>query len=944
MLLFERNVEVDRLARELDSARAPGDALQIQVTLAWYLRQQDNVRSCALAFQARDALARLSGTLPIQIIRQLQARLDLVDAETHWLSSDFEPATTLSRSALTVFSACDDAVGCADAHGVMASVYSGTGDLLQRDHCLVAAAECATTVGDTQRVDYFEANRARYSVLRDVRQSNLVWGERFADDVSGLHPGVSASIYAYFATRDYNSGNFARAVAQFDKAFEAARQSGQLLVAVVVAVNAGSTYEALNDHDAALEWLQRGLDLARTTGWAVALGPCLRQMAEILGAMGRLDSAQSMLDEAMQVYAPLRNSRNYGSVLTSMGELAQRRGDFNGALAFFRQQTERARQLSQTDQLIEAQTGVANALLQLGEDVQAEHAVAAALQTAQHQGAAILEVSAQRLLARIHAFRGNRAAAMECLELALATARKVDGYWIPSDLLLALAQEYAQAGLHAKAYQHAVLAGEARERVLNQEASNRATAMQVRMDTERARAESEFHRRQAESETRRATLLQQSSDTLKLLGAIGQEITSQLDKENVFGVIERHMHGLLDASSFSIYLMDPDGLGLTSVYDVEEGQRLPADHRRMDDAQSFCVRCARERQELLIDFSNPAQLPNYVPDTLVTLSALFAPLTIADRVMGVMTIQSTRVHAYAENERLIFRTLCAYTAIGLANAMAYTHLRDAKDQLVAHEKLAALGSLVAGVAHELNTPIGNSLLTATTLQENTRALEAAAASGSMRRSTLTHFIASCNEGLELVVRGLRSAGELVQSFKQVAVDRATEQRRSFDLLRTSQEVVATLQRSIQVAGHRLLMDIPAGIVLDGYPGPYGQVLTNLINNAVLHAFGTRRGGTMQLKAQLVRNTQVEIRFSDDGVGIATANLKRIFDPFFTTKLGQGGSGLGMSISFNIITSLFGGELEVESTPGSGSCFILRLPLEAPQHGQGGGNGIHQLIS
>ena len=183
----------------------------------------------------------------------------------------------------------------------------------------------------------------------------------------------------------------------------------------------------------------------------------------------------------------------------------------------------------------------------------------------------------------------------------------------------------------------------------------------------------------------------------------------------------------------------------------------------------------------------------------------------------------------------------------------------------------------------------------------------------------------------MVTRGLRSAGELVQSFKQVAVDRATEQRRTFDLLRTSQEVVATLQRSIQVAGHRLQIDIASGIVLDGYPGPYGQVLTNLVNNAVLHAFGARKGGTMRLQAQVLRDVQVEVRFSDDGVGIAAENLKRIFDPFFTTKLGQGGSGLGMSISYNIVTSLFGGELDVESTPGQGTCFILRLPLQAPHH-------------
>ncbi|MES2949372.1 MAG: ATP-binding protein [Pseudomonadota bacterium] len=937
MLLFERNVDVDRLARALDGTRPLAEELDLQVTLAWYLRQRDNVQACTLAIKARGllnthaALPNAHQTLTPVRLRALLARLDLVDAETHWLLSDFDQATDAAQAALAVFTECMDHAGCADAHGILASVYSSTGNLPQREACLAAAVHCAQLGQDQQRLDYFEALQARYAVLRDVRHSNAVWGQRFPDDLSGLHPGVTASIHSYFASRDYNSGNFARALVQFDRSFDAANQSGQLLTAVVVAVNAGNAYEVLNDHDASLEWLQRGLELARSTGWAVALGPCLRQMGEIMGAMGRLDAAQSMLDEAMQIYEPLRNSRNYGSVLTSLGELAHTRGDYARALGFFRQQAERAQHMGQTDQAIDAHIGIANALLQLGDDAQAEQAVVAGLGLAQDQGAAVSEVSALRTHARIHALRGDRAQAMACLEQALATARKVDGYLIPSALLMAVAEEYAHAGRFAEAYHHAVLAGEARERVLNQEASNRATAMQIRLDTERSRAESEYHMRQAQAEARRAELLQQTSETLELLGTIGQEITSQLDKEHVFQAIERHMHGLLDASSFSIYLMDTDGHGMTSVYDVEEGQRLAADHVKLDDSHSFCARSVRERRELLIDFTNPAQLPNYVPGTLVTLSALFAPLTIADRVLGVMTIQSTRAGAYAENERLIFRTLCAYTAIGLDNAIAYTHLRDAKDQLVVHEKLAALGSLVAGVAHELNTPIGNSLLTASTLQENTRALEAAAASGSMRRSTLADYIASSREGLELVTRGLRSAGELVQSFKQVAVDRATEQRRSFELLRTSQEVVATLQRSIQVAGHRLLMDIPADLMLDGYPGPYGQVLTNLINNSVLHAFGHHRGGTMQLEADLLRGTLVEIRFSDDGAGIAAENLKRIFDPFFTTKLGQGGSGLGMSISYNIVTSLFGGELEVSSTPGQGTCFTLRLPLEAPHH-------------
>jgi signal transduction histidine kinase len=216
------------------------------------------------------------------------------------------------------------------------------------------------------------------------------------------------------------------------------------------------------------------------------------------------------------------------------------------------------------------------------------------------------------------------------------------------------------------------------------------------------------------------------------------------------------------------------------------------------------------------------------------------------------------------------------------------------------------------------------------LEQKTLALEEALASGGLRRSTLSDYLAAAHEGVNIITRGLETAAELVQSFKQVAVDRATEQRRPYELLRTTQDIVATLHRSISKAGHRLEIDIAESITLDGYPGPYGQVLTNFINNALLHAFEGRRGGTMRLSAWLVRPASVEIEFVDDGVGIAPENLKRIFEPFFTTKMGQGGSGLGMSISYNIVTSLFGGEISVESTPGQGTRFSLRIPVVAPQ--------------
>lgn len=941
MRLFELNDVVAKLAVGIATQQLAQKHLIDRVALAWYVRQSDQTQSAALVLEVRNQLAEAPSDLPLH--RQLVARLSLIEAEHQWLRSNFTDATESATSALAAFAALLDASGMADAHFILVNIHSSAGDLPQRDTALAEAVAQARRAQDSERIDFLEANQARYAALRNVRQCDADWGPRFPIDLSGFHPTVATAIYSYLGTRDHNTGQFGRALDRLDHAFQGACDTGQILTAVIIAVNAGNTYMTLNDHDATLAWLQRGLDLARPTGWPAAVGPCLRQMGETLRVMGRLDEAQGVLAEAMEVYAPLRNSRNFAAILGALGDLAFDRGRYDMSLDLFRQLSQRATHLGQTDLQINSQIGVANAQLKLGNTAEAELEGLIALKQAQVQGAKASQMSALRLLARIHAARGDSSLALERLEQAMATAQFIDGYTLPGELLFELAAQYANNGQMAQAYETAVQANAARESVLNMEASNRATAMQTRMETERARAETEHHRRQAEAETKRAALLQQTSDTLELLGTIGQEITSQLDQEHVFSAIEKHVHGLLDAASFAIYLMDTDGQGLTSVYDIENGVRLSGDHVDLNSPKSFSARCVRERRELLINESDSELEASLIPGTMLTRSALFAPLIVGDRVLGVMTIQSPRAHAYAEKERLIFRTLCAYTAIALDNSVAYTHLRDAKDQLVAQEKLAALGALVAGVAHELNTPIGNSLLTVSALQQKTTALEQAVVGGTLRRSTLGEYIAAAHEGVDIITRGLETAAELVKSFKQVAVDRATEQRRTFDLLHTTQDIVATLHRSISQAGHRLEIHIPESITLDGYPGPLGQVLTNFINNALLHAFEGRRDGTMRLSARELPSGDVEIEFADNGLGIAPENLNRIFDPFFTTKMGQGGSGLGMSISYNIITTLFGGEISVDSAPGKGTRFTIRIPLEAPQHQEDRAPQYHQFV-
>lgn len=262
---------------------------------------------------------------------------------------------------------------------------------------------------------------------------------------------------------------------------------------------------------------------------------------------------------------------------------------------------------------------------------------------------------------------------------------------------------------------------------------------------------------------------------------------------------------------------------------------------------------------------------------------------------------------------------------------AMQHLQDTQQELMRSERLAALGRLVAGVAHELGTPMGNAMLTASTLDGECKRLEAALSEG-LRRSTLTVFIEQVREGSRLLQSNLERANELLRGFKQVAVDQAGAQRRRFDLAELVQEILATLAPGLKRLPYEIETEIAPGIEFDSYPGALGQVLTNLINNAVLHGFEGRAQGRVRLSATLDGPQHVVLSVSDDGVGMAPEVAARVFDPFFTTKMGQGGTGLGLNISHNLVSHVLCGSIRVESEPGQGSRFLMRLPRTAPQGG------------
>jgi signal transduction histidine kinase len=260
---------------------------------------------------------------------------------------------------------------------------------------------------------------------------------------------------------------------------------------------------------------------------------------------------------------------------------------------------------------------------------------------------------------------------------------------------------------------------------------------------------------------------------------------------------------------------------------------------------------------------------------------------------------------------------------------ALLELRAAQQNLIDAERLAALGGLVAGVAHEVNNPIGISLTVASSFARRAEMFEAELKSDTqLRRSQLEDFVRTSRDASQQLVANLHRAGELIQSFKQVAVDRSHAERRQFSLSEATDQITASLRPVLKKAAISLSVDVPDGLMIDGYPGSYGQILTNLFLNAANHAFVDGRSGTIAITARPRGQDDIEIIFADDGAGMTPDVQRQAFDPFFTTRRKEGGTGLGLHIVYNLVTQQLGGRMMLDSRLGQGTTFRIIMPKTA----------------
>jgi signal transduction histidine kinase len=265
-------------------------------------------------------------------------------------------------------------------------------------------------------------------------------------------------------------------------------------------------------------------------------------------------------------------------------------------------------------------------------------------------------------------------------------------------------------------------------------------------------------------------------------------------------------------------------------------------------------------------------------------------------------------------------------------------VRQTQVKLVESEKLAALGGLVAGIAHEINTPVGIGVTAASHLELAARECEANFAKNTLKRSDFKAFLTTVQELSAMILSNLNRAADQIRGFKQIAVDQSSEKRRRFALCPYIHQVLLSLRPRLKNTPHQVTVSCPEGIVLDSFPGAISQVLTNLVVNSLIHGFSDVKAGEIRISVHLDETTpdQVTVRFEDNGVGLSDEAQMRIFEPFYTTRRGQGGSGLGMHIVYNLITGPLGGRIVVVDVSQGGVAFEIQLPIH-----QGKGSEAHE---
>ena len=439
-----------------------------------------------------------------------------------------------------------------------------------------------------------------------------------------------------------------------------------------------------------------------------------------------------------------------------------------------------------------------------------------------------------------------------------------------------------------------------------------------------------------------------------MLLEIGRTSTSCSDITEFIRAVHRALGRIMYAANFYVALSDREDGTVRFVYFVDESDEGPPLNQPValaspDESPTAWV--IEHRETLVVTAADFKARLNFGAGSAAE-HWIGCPLLDQQHMpLGAIVIQSyTSENTYSVEDQDLFGVIANHVSVALqslqsmdrleravhertlrleeqnaATNIALTQLQQAQGELVRQEKLASLGRLVAGVAHEINTPLGICVTATSHLVEELRLTRQELGNGEMTEDSLNSFLDIVDQSLRIMTTNTQRAAALVRSFKQVAVDQSSDDIRSFNLRTYLNEVLLSLQPKLKGRPVKVEVDCPADLVLESYPGAVSQIVTNMLMNSLVHGFEERdQAGTISIRAALAGDV-VAFSYADDGAGMDSDTLDKLFDPFFTTKRGNGGSGLGAHILFNLVTGPLGGSVHVESAPGEGLRYELSFP-------------------
>ncbi|MBP6702754.1 MAG: GAF domain-containing sensor histidine kinase [Vicinamibacteria bacterium] len=448
------------------------------------------------------------------------------------------------------------------------------------------------------------------------------------------------------------------------------------------------------------------------------------------------------------------------------------------------------------------------------------------------------------------------------------------------------------------------------------------------------------------AERRRSEALQGALYEISALFTDGADQTTRYAK------LHKIIGRLIPARNFFVAIREPDGDHFRMDYFVDETEPVSRQGQRVPMGDGLTSLLFRTGEPLLLDQPQVEELvrSGQIGRRIGTQSFvhwLGVPLILLGKTIGAIVTQSYDARVTYSRQDLELVKFVGENVAGAIEKLEARHaleevqrelvkrnealsaalddLRSTQGELVRQERLASLGALVAGVSHEINTPLGVCVTATSHLEEELKPVLAERARGALSEATLTVFLESAEEALRILKSNTRRAARLIQSFKQISVDQSSGEMRTVHLAEYLREVLAALRPTLKGRTVHIELDCPEDLTAHTYPGALAQVITNLVMNSVIHGFEGRPRGRMDIVVRGEENALC-LQYADDGRGMEAEALKKLFDPFFTTKRGSGGSGLGAHIVYNLITGPLGGRVQVESAPEKGVRFDIRLPL------------------